>query len=234
MAPTPDYNPYAPGRDDAPESGDDPQAFRPASLGRRFMGAMVDGLFNMVLLYAVRTVINGSPQSYDAMFGPRAQEQNAGTNLVLSLLPLAIMGSLVASRGQSLGKIVMRTRIVDEEGRRAGLYNGFVMRTLPFAAIALVPTALLAMGVVSFQNIQPFTSIIGLVSLVDAAMILGANRRCLHDRIAGTYVAEVGTERPHREDKPRRTRKKKRKAAPTGAQEAPVRHDLRAQPPRGS
>jgi uncharacterized RDD family membrane protein YckC len=214
MAESSNYNPYAPPGSDgeSPQGDDDRHAFRPATLGRRFLGAMIDGVVNTAALYITRSAMNGAPLSWEEMFGQRAQEQRSVASLFATLVPLGIMAWLIAKRGQSVGKIVMGTRIVDEEGRRAGLYNGFVLRTLPFAAIGFIPSLLMATGM-PFQSALPFTFIVSFVSLIDTGLILGAHRRCLHDRIAGTYVAVVGTERPPKDDAPRQPRKKKRRKA---------------------
>jgi uncharacterized RDD family membrane protein YckC len=71
--------------------------------------------------------------------------------------------------GQSLGKRFMQIRIVEyDSGRTASALRILALRILPFA---LLGPALM---------------------LLDALFILGAERRCLHDLLAGTKVVRVG------------------------------------------
>ncbi|MFT3774901.1 MAG: RDD family protein [Minicystis sp.] len=213
-----EHNPYAPPRnhDEDPVSDRGGRTFERATLGARFGGALIDGLFGFVLVYALRAGIamgtEGTVPSFMELYGPKALERGGFTGLGLSMVPLVIMGTLIAKRGQSVGKIVMGTRIVRPDGRTADFVHGFALRTLPLTAIALVPSLLVATGT-PLLSVQPLTMLTSLVSFIDAVLIFGAERRCLHDRIGGTYVAQVGTERPADEDAPRPMRRKKRKAA---------------------
>lgn len=77
---------------------------------------------------------------------------------------------LVATTGQSLAKRWMGLQIVRVDGSPLGFVNGVILRSWVITVIAQIPF------------------IGGIVGLVDALMIFGAERRCLHDHIAGTRV----------------------------------------------
>ena len=90
---------------------------------------------------------------------------------LMGLLVFAILnGYLLAKRGQTIGKVVVKTRIVDLNGNIPKLDDLLVRRYLVIGLISCIP-------------------IIGApVALLNAVCILGKRRRCLHDYIAGTLV----------------------------------------------
>jgi uncharacterized RDD family membrane protein YckC len=116
---------------------------------------------------------------------------------------------LIANSGQSVGKLVLGTRIIDAEGHTAGFFQGFVLRTLPVTLVALLPTLGLAVGL-DVATAGVLAILAGLVSLVDCLLIFGAENRTLHDRIAGTYVCSVGTQRVLDEEQQAREEKRKK------------------------
>jgi uncharacterized RDD family membrane protein YckC len=82
---------------------------------------------------------------------------------------------LCARSGQSIGKRWMGIRVVREDGNAASLFHILLLRNF----IPGLMGALLGLLVP------------GLFPLVDALFILRADRRCLHDLIAGTKVVKV-------------------------------------------
>jgi uncharacterized RDD family membrane protein YckC len=148
-------------------------------LEKRFFGAIIDVLLSaacvLVPMLLVKT-LTGSPIS------------SGFVKWLLVLPSYAIQAYLVAHRGQSLGKIVVKTRIVTADGRQAGLYRGFVLRQLPFIAPGLLVSLLLYLGEPA-AFVQPLGTLIKIVSAIDTLFILGTSRRCLHDYFAGTRVA---------------------------------------------
>jgi uncharacterized RDD family membrane protein YckC len=133
-------------------------------------------------------------------------------------VPLVLQAVLIARSGQSFGKLAMRTRIVDEEGRTAGFFQAFVVRTLPFTLLGVVPSFWM-IGDTDFETFRTLSIAVGLVSVVDALLIYGDDNRTLHDRIAGPYVCVVGTQRILREiaearrSQAPRKKRRRRKAA---------------------
>jgi uncharacterized RDD family membrane protein YckC len=196
-------NPYAPPVEsephETPPSSDTRIPFEYASLGRRFIGALVDGLLQTAIALPLAYVVPTGPTRI-----------NPASLFVASLVVLAINGTLIATRGQSVGKIVAGTRIVDEEGRLPGLVRGFVVRTLPFTAVTSFPFIVGQLGG-SASTVDAVEVVTGLVALVDELLIFGTYRQCLHDRIANTYVAIAGTER-HLRPRPKKRKKQKKRA----------------------
>jgi uncharacterized RDD family membrane protein YckC len=81
---------------------------------------------------------------------------------------------LIAARGQNLGKLLVGARVVRLDGAPAGFVRGVLLR---FA----LPVSLLFLLNVAFP--------LGFLFLiVDYCFIFRADRRCLHDLIAGTRV----------------------------------------------
>jgi uncharacterized RDD family membrane protein YckC len=182
-----DSNPYSPPRDGGKwRADDDRRFFVHASLGRRLLGGVVDVLFGVILWYVTRIAARHGV-SFSALIGTN-ELGRALTTFTGAGLMYGINGALIAMRGQSFGKIIVSTRIVDAAGRQVGFVQGFVARTLLFVAIAALP-GLLRAGGLSSENLAPVNGLTGLIIVVDSLMLFGAERRCLHDRVAGTYVA---------------------------------------------
>jgi len=88
---------------------------------------------------------------------------------------LIVLGQsiLLSFRGQTLGKMAMSVKIVDfEDDSNPGFMLAVVWRNFIPALIAAIP----CVGAVFV--------------LLDILSIFGEERRCLHDRIAGTKVVE--------------------------------------------
>ncbi|UXI03687.1 RDD family protein [Photobacterium sp. TY1-4] len=94
--------------------------------------------------------------------------------LVLGLLFYAAVNwKLLESNGQSIGKKVLNIRIVYLNDEQASRTDILVKRYLPYLLFSYIPF------------IGP------LVSLINLLFIFGKQRRCLHDRIAGTKVVKA-------------------------------------------
>ena len=87
------------------------------------------------------------------------------------VLFVLINGWTVYQRGQTVGKLICRVRVVDLQGRQISGHTYLFARYLPWVFIAMIPIA----G--------------GVLSLVDAVLIFRRERNCLHDDIARTRVA---------------------------------------------
>ncbi|RJS13821.1 RDD family protein [Corallococcus sp. H22C18031201] len=86
------------------------------------------------------------------------------------LLVWAAQAWLVHRRGQSLGKRVVGIRLVREDGQAVALWRVILLRNM-------LPGVLGAMC--------------GPLWLVDALLIYSRERRCIHDRLAGTLVVRT-------------------------------------------
>ena len=104
---------------------------------------------------------------------PLSLKENLIMFLVGQSIFLILNGSFLANYGQTIGKRVMKIKIVDMEGNNLGLIKLYSLRYLTFSLFSQIPVA----G--------------GLISLVNVLFIFGKERRCLHDRLAGTQVLQA-------------------------------------------
>jgi uncharacterized RDD family membrane protein YckC len=165
-------NPYAPpeaGVRDVPEPTTEPGILAPRAV--RLGGAIVDSIASLVIIAPIlfftgywENVLSGEV-SYVATLA------FSGGSFVLFV---AMNGYLLARRGQTVGKWLVGTRIVyaSDDG-------------LP----TLTTTLGARYGVLWVINLIPFVG--NVFGLVDVLFIFRADRRCLHDLIAGTKVINV-------------------------------------------
>ena len=105
-----------------------------------------------------------------------------GTTLLAFLVIFIVQMVLLATRGQTIGKIIMKIRIVDAHtGEHPGWARLILLRTL---VNALIQGALNAVPVVG-QGLG------GLYFIIDSLFIFRADHRTIHDFIAGTRVDKV-------------------------------------------
>jgi uncharacterized RDD family membrane protein YckC len=155
-------------------SGPQPLAGR----GARLAAALLDSVAGLV------AIIPGLVLMFAGMPSARAQtlEDPVGNDLNM-LLGVTVLGisvlvlifyqfRLLAREGQTIGKRLMHIRIVTYEDD-----------SLPGAGRAIWRRAILN-GILG--------NFIPLYALIDLLFIFGAERRCLHDYIAGTKVVEAG------------------------------------------
>ncbi len=108
-----------------------------------------------------------------------AESPEAINEMILALGGIGILGLvgvnlyLLATRGQTLGKMALRVRIVRPTGADVGLGRLLLLRFLPIQLASLVPV---------------LGAILGLVNVL---MIFGESRRCLHDYFADTVVVNA-------------------------------------------
>jgi uncharacterized RDD family membrane protein YckC len=168
-------NPYAP-----PQAAVQDEISAPGTLvlaGRitRLVTAILDGLIFAVMVYApfvLSAMATGHPLFTNARFNT-----TAALNPAVGLLPLAGLITFtwlsilfVSRNGQSIGKKIVGIRVVRTDGTPASLARIFWVRNVIPFAIGAIPL----LGSVFW--------------IVDALMIFGSRRQCLHDKIADTIV----------------------------------------------
>jgi uncharacterized RDD family membrane protein YckC len=167
------YDPYAPPRTyDADVAVSSHAGLQNASLERRFAGALIDG----VLLTVVGTILSVVSA---AIVGA---ERTVAWALVSMLVPQCLQWYLIATRGQSVGKILVKTRIALADGSAPGFFQGVVLRTWVF----LLPG--LCVGLMPLANKDAVGHLPTLLAMIDVAFIFSPGARCFHDRVAGTRV----------------------------------------------
>ena len=142
-----------------------------AGLGMRFAARIID---TMIFIVAMLPIF--------AAYGAAAQDPNNPQLGALSLFGLlclllltVVQGILIGKSGQSLGKKAIGIRIVlASDGSNPGFVRAFLVRELIYGLISYLSTPLL-----------------GVPLLIDVVPVFGADRRCLHDYLAGTRVSPV-------------------------------------------
>jgi uncharacterized RDD family membrane protein YckC len=171
-------NPYAPPTTDAVieetyDGGNDVLAGR----FTRFAAALVDGILVGLVIWPIMFITGYFQRSQEDQVGAL---EELGMQLFGITVMLALNGYLLSSRGQSVGKLLTKIQIVDAaDGKLLPFLRVYVYRQLWVLPLSILVT--LTPGY--FDDL-----IISVVLLVDAAMIFGNQRRCLHDYIAGSKV----------------------------------------------
>ena len=154
-----------------------------ADRGVRLLAALLDWVFSMIV--AVPGAVMYGFTALRALSDSAANGSIDESVLAGNVPALATMGVgmfalvivqiwLISTRGQTLGKMIFGIRIVRaDNGQYPGFLRGWLLRNF-------VP------GIV---ECIPFLG--GFFFLVDVCFIFGAERRCLHDLIAGTRVVEA-------------------------------------------
>jgi uncharacterized RDD family membrane protein YckC len=180
----PEAAPPPPVVTDEPESASTVLAADPEAASRwlRLPAALIDGLLKTlcylpISIPLVRTIfaeaLSGEQRSFSEITELTSNIVNEHLAQALPFLGslLLIQFFLLATRGQTIGKWLLRLRIVRHDDSSApGWYRAFLLRAnLPFM-IEQIPV----LGFVFW--------------IADSAFIFRADRRCLHDHLAGTKV----------------------------------------------
>lgn len=164
----------------------DPSSIALAGRGSRLAAAVIDGaIFSAVMSpfmyasgYLARVAAGGATPSEEIAW-----------SVLGSLVMMMIQGYLLATRGQTIGKMLMQIQIVDAE----------TQRLLPFIRVAVYRYLWLLplIAVAAFIPGHLDGLLVGAASLLDASLIFGSGRRCLHDYIAGSIVVAYQPGRLH-------------------------------------
>ena len=153
-----------------------------ASLGQRFLGKLIDVLIMIPLglVIGVGYALVSPPtkvivvEKTSDLFSMGATGYGYGETLLLAVLGIAayigIQWTFWASTGQSIGKKVMKTQVVNLDGSQA------TAKTIAFKRYAI-------MGLIGNVPVAGM-----LVSLIGVLLIFRRDRNCLHDDIAKTRV----------------------------------------------
>jgi len=144
-----------------------PVASRLARLG----AAIVDAVLALAIALPIGFVTGYLQRVLDqtASVGEMAVQAVAG--MIIFLL---LHGYLLATRGQTIGKMLLGVRIVDYNTDQLLSFGKLIgLRVVPVWMVSLIPFA----G--------------GCLVLIDTLFIFGNERRCIHDLIAGTKVVQA-------------------------------------------
>ena len=179
-----ELNPYAAPRENRPRRKKRKKSRRLVLAGRgdRFIAAVVDGLLNVFsvapgLLLAMFGFENAE---FLGMFAGQDPGQVEGAVVVFFAIVNPLIGLnayqpyLIATSGQTIGKNWQGIQIVRMDGSAPGFLWGVVVRSWLFGVVEMIPY-------------------MGCLGLVDVLFIFSEERRCLHDRLAGTKVVVART-----------------------------------------
>lgn len=166
-----EQNPYAPPRTEVTEAPpSDPQQVELADRGIRLLGAIIDGFLLMFVLL---------PAMWFGGYFKAAIANEVGFGLLMLWTAISfgifvlVQGFPLYTWGQTWAKRLLDIRIVDMDGYQPPFWKLILLRY----------------GVPQLLGIVPVVNI--LFMFANPLFIFGEERRCLHDRIAGTRVINV-------------------------------------------
>ncbi|TWU66491.1 MULTISPECIES: RDD family protein [Crateriforma] len=168
-------NPYAPTAEtmSADPFTTVPQSTELATLGERFLGALIDGVIQLVLIIPFSFGIGFAFAAAVGAEGVQTYQyaiEAAGALVGVGIF-LALNGYLLASKGKTIGKVVMKTTIVHRDTEQLLPFWPLIGKRYAWLwACSLIPI------------------VGGIIPLIDALLIFRSNRACLHDDIAKTKV----------------------------------------------
>ena len=163
-----DVNPYAPPKTDISVE----HRIALASRGTRLAAAILDTIL-MFALFAPVMFATGYMQR------SMAGESGLGEDFMYGLASIAVLlilhGYTLANYGQTLGKRLLKIRIVSVENDQILPFGRLIgLRYLPLYVLTAIP------GLGTF------------IALIDVLFIFREDRRCVHDLVAGTKVVTTG------------------------------------------
>ncbi len=167
-----DVNPYSPTAEVASDPfGYDASGQKLATRGERFLGALIDWIIQLILVLplAIGLGIFVGMQMSESRAASLIAELAGGVMGVVIFL--AVNGYLLATQGRTVGKMVMKTRIVDRNTNQIQPFWPLILKRYSWLwLLTLIPI------------------VGGIIPLIDALMIFRANIACLHDDVANTKV----------------------------------------------
>ena len=137
----------------------------------RLLAAIVDGILQIAIMF---------PLAYFAgLFDEIRRSASAGEPAPFSVYALLLVfgilifwllhGYLLATQGQTIGKRLLKIRIVGTDDGKVSVAKLLFLRQLPVQVLSILPVAMYLVW-------------------IDILFIFGKSRRCVHDRLAGTKV----------------------------------------------
>lgn len=137
----------------------------------RLVASIVDSFVGLVFTFPLMFLTGYWQRAMQQQVSMVDMAMHSAAGLAVYML---LHGYLLATRGQTIGKLLLRVRIVDyHTGALLPLAKLIGLRLIPIWVVGLIPF--------------PGSSLI----LIDILFIFGSERRCVHDLIAGTKVVEA-------------------------------------------
>ena len=160
---------YAPPQADVEDVADAAEGPQLASRVERLGAGILDTVFQSLVLWLMSVL---TPYDAWATQGIDAWSFNPVSMAIGALVFTLLNGYLLATRGQTIGKVLLRIRIARPSGEAVSVTR-----------LALRYGAGFVAGL--------FMAVLWVYSLIDCLMIFRKSRRCLHDVIADTIVVKA-------------------------------------------
>ena len=132
---------------------------------------MIDSIIMMVLIFPYIFLTGGLDQALSGQQMTKGQEVTLFS--IGWIIYLILNGYLLYKKGQTIGKVIVKTRIVDFEDKVPNFGRLLIFRYFILGIVAHIP-------------------ILGnIFVLVNVLFIFGKERRCIHDYMAGTLVIDA-------------------------------------------
>ncbi len=168
-----EHNPYEAPRADI-SARPPAQADRLASRGARFWASLIDAVPPLALL----APFAGVGDFWDHLLaGELSPIEELVYIVAITAAYLVANGYLLATRGQTIGKLLLRIRVTSrDDGQLLPFTRLVTHRVVPYCLVGGLPV------------VGP------VLSLVNCLFIFRDDRRCVHDLIAGTIVVRTDAE----------------------------------------
>ena len=165
-------NPYAPPKAVVSDAVGPTGAFELAPRGLRLAAVIVDTVMLILALLPVLLSLGITLDSLEnpALWGQRPSGRAAGATVLLVLALIVATIILVRRNSQTIGKKIFGIKVVRSDGSRASLGRIFWLRNVVSGLPSLVKY---------LNYLWPY---------LEALLIFGAKRQCVHDKIADTIV----------------------------------------------
>ena len=163
-------NPYSPPKTQSLTTQEEISG-EPATRMQRLLAAMVDGLLQTAIMFPVAYFSGMFDQIMDNASGKQPAPWSMYANLIVVgvLIFWLLHGYLLATQGQTIGKKLLKIRIVGLDDGKVSLGKLLFLRQLPMQLLSAIP-------------------VVNYLGLIDILFIFGRSQRCVHDRLAGTKV----------------------------------------------
>ncbi len=167
-------NPYAAPQTDSFIPQSIAERHLPATLWQRFAGAFVDGLITGVIMAVLIGIFIALGLFGDSwVLGMKTTSMIIVTGFVSFGLFVLVQFPFLKATGQTIGKKVMKTKIVTLSGEKPSMQDLILKR---YAFMHLI-------------RVIPFVG--KLLSLINVLCVFGSSRSCIHDMVAGTKVVQT-------------------------------------------
>lgn len=167
-------NPYAAPKAAVADISSGGAGAEPADRIVRFAAYILDGVIVGAIVY-IPLLIGGGASLFTAAITGREPQLGAGFAVWVLIMLLGVIAwiwvtiVLVARNGQTIAKKLLTIKVVRTDGSKASLGRIFWLRNFVNGLLAIIP----------------------FYGLIDALLIFGDQRQCIHDKIADTIVVKA-------------------------------------------